>query len=211
LLWQPEALWLVWVVSLLVFRRRPELRVGTPREFVYPVAALVIGLLWLFSTKSMPGSWFLALYMRAGVIAGVLLTAVWVISLLKRDTGIMDVAYPLAAAVPVVVLIALRGSWSPHEILTVVLVDCGAPACRCISASAMPGTARMAGMPRGASLRTTLVVVELLPGVHHARGDGLVVVHRPDRRSGRRTPGSGLAARPGADPVCGGLLLPGGG
>ncbi len=33
-------LWLVWVVSLLVFRRRPELRVGTPREFVYPVAAL---------------------------------------------------------------------------------------------------------------------------------------------------------------------------
>ena len=33
-------LWVVWVFALLVFRRRPELRVGTPREFVYPVAAL---------------------------------------------------------------------------------------------------------------------------------------------------------------------------
>nr|MBP6853620.1 DUF1295 domain-containing protein [Rhodoferax sp.] len=115
-------LWLVWVAGLLVFRRRPELRVGTLREFVYPVAALVIGLLWLGSTKSSPGSWFLALYMRAAVISGVLLTAVWLLSLLKRDTGIMDVAYPLAAAVPVVVLIAQRGSWSPHEIVTVALV-----------------------------------------------------------------------------------------
>ena len=115
-------LWLVWVIALLVFRRRPELRVGTLREFVYPMAALVIGLLWLASTKSTPGSWFLALYMRAAVIAGILLTAVWLLSLLKRDTGIMDVAYPLAAAVPVVVLIAQRGSWSPHEIVTVAMV-----------------------------------------------------------------------------------------
>lgn len=116
-------LWVVWVFALLVFRRRPELRVGTAREFVYPVAALVIGLLWLVSTKALPGSWFLALYMRAGVIAGVLLTAVWLLSLAKRDTGIMDVFYPLAAAVPVVVLIAQRGTWSPHEILTVALVS----------------------------------------------------------------------------------------
>lgn len=116
-------LWVVWVAALLVFRRRPELRVGTPREFVYPVAALVIGLLWFFSTKALPGAWFLSLYMRAGVISGVLLTAVWLLSLAKRDTGIMDVFYPLAAAVPVVVLIAQRGTWSPHEILTVVLVS----------------------------------------------------------------------------------------
>ncbi len=117
-----SALWLVWVAGLLVFRRRAELRVGTLREFVFPAAALAIGLAWLASTKESPGSWFLAIYMRAAVITGVLLTAVWLLSLLKRDAGIMDVAYPLAAAVPVVVLIAQRGSWSPHEIVTVAMV-----------------------------------------------------------------------------------------
>jgi hypothetical protein len=37
-------LWLVWVGGLLVYRRRPELRVGTPREFVFPLAALVFAL-----------------------------------------------------------------------------------------------------------------------------------------------------------------------
>ena len=64
-------LWLVWVMALLVFRRRPELRVGTAREFICPVAALAIGLAWFFSTPTSPGTWFLALYMRAAVITGV--------------------------------------------------------------------------------------------------------------------------------------------
>ncbi len=116
------ALWLVWVAGLLVFRRRPELRVGTLREFVFPAAAMVIGIAWLTSTRTSPGSWFLSIYMQAAVLIGVLLTGVWLLSLLKRDAGIMDVAYPLAAAVPVVVLIAKRGSWSPHEIVTVAMV-----------------------------------------------------------------------------------------
>ncbi len=116
------ALWLVWVAGLLVFRRRPELRVGTLREFVFPAAAMVIGIAWLTSTRTSPGSWFLSIYMQAAVLTGVLLTGVWLLSLLKRDAGIMDVAYPLAAAVPVVVLIAKRGSWSPHEIVTVAMV-----------------------------------------------------------------------------------------
>ena len=116
-------LWLVWVISLLVFRRRPEMRVGTPREFVYPVAALALGLAWFFSTSTSPGTYFLALYMRAGVITGVLLTAVWLFSLLRRDTGIMDVAYPLAVAVPVLVLLTRRASWSPHEIMVAAMVS----------------------------------------------------------------------------------------
>ena len=116
-------LWLVWVAGLLVFRRRPELRVGALREFFFPAAALVIGLAWLASTRQLPGSWFLAISMRAAVITGLLLTGVWLLSLLRRDSGIMDVAYPLAAALPVVVLITQRGTWSPHEILTVALVS----------------------------------------------------------------------------------------
>lgn len=116
------ALWLAWVVGLLVFGRRQDLRVGSAREFVYPLAALLIGLAWFFSTRAMPGSWFLSLYMRCGAIIGVMLGGVWLLSLLRRNAGIMDVAYPLAAAVPVVVLVAWRGTWSAHEVLCVVLV-----------------------------------------------------------------------------------------
>ena len=115
-------LWLVWVGSLLVFRRRPELRVGTLREFLYPVAALLIGLVWFFSTRDTPGSWFISLYLRAGVITGVLLTVVWLLSLWRRDAGIMDVFYPLAVALPIVILVTRRGTWSEHEIFLVALL-----------------------------------------------------------------------------------------
>ena len=115
-------LWLVWVAGLLVFRRRPELRVGTLREFVFPVAALVITLVWELSNRSTFGFGFLSLYMRMGLVTGVFLSAVWLLSLLRRDSGIMDVAYPLAAAIPVVVLVTRRGNWSAHEFLVVALV-----------------------------------------------------------------------------------------
>lgn len=115
-------LWLIWVAALLTFRRRPELRVGTLREFVYPIAAAIIGMAWFFSAHGAPGSWFLSLYMRAAVIAGVFLTLVWILSLIKRDCGIMDVAYAPAAALPTLVLVAQRGQWSPHELVLVALV-----------------------------------------------------------------------------------------
>ena len=114
--------WLVWVAGLLVFRRRPELRVGTAREFVYPVAALFFAVLWSTSTSTSPGSWFFSLYLRSALITGGLLTGVWLLSLLRRDAGIMDVAYPLAVALPVVALVAWRDNWSHHELLTVALV-----------------------------------------------------------------------------------------
>lgn len=115
-------LWLIWVVALFVFGRNKELRTGSLREWVYPLAALVIGLAWMASGPTTPGSWFLTLYVQAGAITCALVTCVWLLSLLKRDAGIMDVAYPMAVAVPVVSLIVLRNSWSPHEILTVCLV-----------------------------------------------------------------------------------------
>ena len=115
-------LWLVWMMALLTFRRQPALRVGTPREFVMPVAALVIGLCWWFSRADWPGNFFLSIYMKAAVINAALLSLVWLISLAKRDAGIMDVAYPMAAAVPVLVLLVLRGSWSSHEVVVAVLV-----------------------------------------------------------------------------------------
>lgn len=115
-------LWLVWMLALLLFRRQPALRVGTPREFVMPIAALLIGLWWWFSRGDWPGNYFLSVFMKAAVINAALLTAVWLISLVKRDAGIMDVAYSMAAAIPVLVLLFHRGSWSPHEVVTAALV-----------------------------------------------------------------------------------------
>ena len=115
-------LWLVWMLALLTFRRQPALRVGTPREFVMPIAALIIGVAWWFSRADWPGNFFLSIYMKAAVINAALLTLVWLISLAKRDAGIMDVAYPMAAAVPVLVLLVLRGSWSPHEVVVALMV-----------------------------------------------------------------------------------------
>jgi len=115
-------LWLVWVLALRGFGRQPALRVGTPREFVMPIAALLIGLWWWFSRTDWPGSYFLSVYMKAAVVTGTLLTLVWLISLARRDAGIMDVAYSMAAAVPVLVLLFHRGSWSPHEVVTALLV-----------------------------------------------------------------------------------------
>ena len=115
-------LWLIWMAGLLVFRRRPELRVGTPREFVYPITAFVVGAAWLLLDASHPAYSFLSLYIHAGLISWALLTVVWLISLATRDGGIMDVFYPLAASVPVVVLLAARGTWSPHECVVAALV-----------------------------------------------------------------------------------------
>ena len=115
-------LWLVWVAALLLLRRRPEFRVGTPREFIFPLAALFVGIAWFSIAPPIPGSWFLTIYMKAAVISGALLVGVWLLSLLLRDASIMDVAYPWAAALPVCVLLVRRGAWSEHELLTVALV-----------------------------------------------------------------------------------------
>lgn len=115
-------LWVIWMVGLLNFKRRPELRVGTAREFVYPLAALVIGLAWFLTDPASPMGRFLQLYVQAGLITWLLLTGVWLLSLWWRDCGIMDVAYPMGVSVPVLTLLALRGSWSPHELVLATLV-----------------------------------------------------------------------------------------
>ncbi len=115
-------LWVIWMAGLLLFRRQPELRVGTPREFVYPLTAFVVGSAWLLLDSSHPAYNFLSLYIQAGLISWAMLTVVWVISLITRDGGIMDVFYPLAASVPVLVLLAERGTWSSHECVVAALV-----------------------------------------------------------------------------------------
>lgn len=114
-------LWTVWVVALLRFRSRPELKVGTAREFVYPLAAALIVSLWAGLGAS-PLRDFLGLYLLAGLMGWALVTVVWLISLVRRDCGIMDVAYPMTAGWPSVALLAWRGTGSPHEIMVALLV-----------------------------------------------------------------------------------------
>jgi steroid 5-alpha reductase family enzyme len=115
-------LWIIWMAGLLNFKRRPELRVGTAREFVYPIAALVIGLAWFLVDPTSKVGQFLQLYIQAGLISWLMLTGVWLLSLWKRDCGIMDVAYPMAASVPVMSLLLWRGNWSAHEVMLAILV-----------------------------------------------------------------------------------------
>ncbi len=114
-------LWFVWIAGLLVFGRRAELRIGAPRDFIFPIAALLLVLAWLLSAPSPALHDFLSLYLRAGLIVAAWMTLVWLLSLAVRDASIMDIAYPLTAFLPVAVLLGLRGTWSAHEIVTLVL------------------------------------------------------------------------------------------
>ena len=115
-------LWLIWMAGLLIFRRRPELRVGTAREFVYPITALVVVGAWVLMDPGHALYGLLHLYIQAGLITWILLTGVWLYSLVRRDCGIMDVFYPLSASVPVLVLLFMRGTWSAHECFVAALV-----------------------------------------------------------------------------------------
>jgi len=115
-------LWLVWVSGLIVFRQRPGLHVGAPRDFIYPTVALLAAIAWLVLNPQSALGQFFALYLRIGLLITLFLTCVWVLSLILSNTGIMDIAYPLTIAVPVTYLLAERASWSPHEIMTAFLV-----------------------------------------------------------------------------------------
>ncbi len=117
----PSALWLVWVAGLVWFGRKPELRIGTARDFIFPFAALAVVLAWLLSGSSVALSGLLTLYLKAGLVVLAWVTLIWLISLAMRDTSIIDIAYPLIAFLPLGVLIAWQGNWSLHECFIVAL------------------------------------------------------------------------------------------
>jgi steroid 5-alpha reductase family enzyme len=50
------------------------------------------------------------------------LTTVWLISLFAKDTSIMDIAYPLTAALPTLWIVWNQATWGPHEIICLSLV-----------------------------------------------------------------------------------------
>ena len=115
------ALWLLWVASLVRWRARPELKAGSLKEFVFPIAALVVVLVRVVAPASSELARFLDFYLMFGALVGVLLTVVWLVSLAWRDSSIMDIVYSLTAAIPALALTAWRGSWSAHEVFTVGL------------------------------------------------------------------------------------------
>jgi steroid 5-alpha reductase family enzyme len=115
-------LWLIWLGALLLLGRRPELKVGALGDFVFPSAAGLVVAGWLAAPAGTALARFLDGYLLYGAIIFGLMLLVWALSLLLRDASIMDVAYPLAAFVPLAVLVALRGIWSAHEIVVLLLV-----------------------------------------------------------------------------------------
>jgi len=93
-LWQEHAMavLLIWVAMVALWLR------GMPRENTrwldrtYPVLPLAVAAL------ALSGAWaanFLSTFLQLGIWLWVWLTVVWVISLLKRDASIMDIAYGL--------------------------------------------------------------------------------------------------------------------
>lgn len=114
-------LWFVWIGSLLRWRARPELRVGHPRDFVFPFAAVLIVLVRAILPAGSELARFLDVYLLYGGLIGALGTVVWLASLARHDSSIMDIVYALVAAIPAAALVAWRGTWSAHEIIVVAL------------------------------------------------------------------------------------------
>lgn len=114
-------LWVIWVVALVRWRARPELKTGAVRDFVFPGAAALIAVAWALAPRGSAVAQFLDFYLFYGALILVLVTLVWLISLALRDSSIMDILYPLAAAIPATLLVAWRGTWSAHEIISVGL------------------------------------------------------------------------------------------
>lgn len=114
-------LWFIWITGLLVFGRRAELRIGAPRDFIFPMAALLVVLAWLLSAPSSALFGFLSLDLHTGLVVAAWMVLVWLLSLVACDASITDITNPLMASLSVAVLIGLRGVWSEHEIVTLAL------------------------------------------------------------------------------------------
>lgn len=112
------ALVAVWLAAIFAMRRKTGAGGGWG-ELQYPLFAAAV-----LATAAMaqPGSGaakFLGTYLAFAAAILSLLTTVWLLSLAMRDTSIMDIAYPLTAAVPTALLVWRMGSWSAHEVVLV--------------------------------------------------------------------------------------------
>ena len=97
----PLLLFCGWLFAIFFYERPLVGRTG-PKQLLYPGVLGIYILLWATSADSSPYASLIALHQQFLGYSGLFLTFVWLLSLIKKDTSIMDIAYPLTAAIPVV-------------------------------------------------------------------------------------------------------------
>ncbi|MFN0164275.1 MAG: DUF1295 domain-containing protein [Burkholderiales bacterium] len=109
------ALCAVWLALLL--RMRSPLR-----GFLFP-AVPPLALLLAVAAPGGPFAGFLEFYLRSGALLWAVLTLVWLASLAKRDSSIMDIFYSGVVVLLAWAICVKRGTWSPQEVLTLALAS----------------------------------------------------------------------------------------
>ena len=116
-------LWAALAVVWLLGNRRLSCWPVTWKEYFWPVApAVMLGLAWLFAALGVRLP-FDTLF-RVGIVMWAFLTLVWLASILKRDSSIMDIAYALCAVLMLWAQWGLQGGdLSPRSLLMLVIVN----------------------------------------------------------------------------------------
>lgn len=117
------ALWVALAVVWLLGNRRLSCWPATWKEYFLPLAPVVmLGLAWIFSAMGVRLP-FDTLF-SVGIVMWACLTLVWLASILKRDSSIMDIAYALCAVIMLWAQWGLQGSdTSPRSLLMLVIVN----------------------------------------------------------------------------------------
>jgi len=119
--WIALLILVVWIIAIITVDRKVT-GVITAKSFTFPLFFSGYILLWSVPISSEALGSFAQLHQTFVYIAGVFLSLVWLISVVKRDSSIMDIAYPLTAAIPTLLIIVSRGTWSAQELIILGLV-----------------------------------------------------------------------------------------
>ncbi|MBL8382979.1 MAG: DUF1295 domain-containing protein [Burkholderiales bacterium] len=105
----------IWVVRLALMRARA-------RDYVMPAAPVAVVALWKAAAAGGEAASFLAFYLQSGAVIGAVLTLVWLASLARRDSSIMDIAYAAVVGVAAWVAALRDASFTPQAVVALVLV-----------------------------------------------------------------------------------------
>ena len=114
----PMLLFCGWLLAKF-FYERPMLGGIGPKQLLYPAVLGIYILLWATSAASSRYASLIGLHQQFLGNVALFLTLVWLVSLVKKDTSIMDIAYPFTAAIPVVFMTLSHPTWSVQQLLLV--------------------------------------------------------------------------------------------
>lgn len=115
------AVLLAWLFAILLYERPSQGSVSI-KTFIYPAALALCLAGWLMPAHIHGMDTLISIHQAFLAVIATFLTSVWLISLITKDTSIMDIAYPLTAALPTLWIVWNQGTWEPHEILCLCLV-----------------------------------------------------------------------------------------